>query len=125
MKVVLLESQNAVSRRDVNAALSAFNILLREKDIITDQQIIDRFQAHLGDQAPAAQQRSREHLYKLGVYRSSTLLINASRQSVETYEDALTWLGHGVTKETHDEGLIAVFQLKVSEQHFDHAFFAS
>lgn len=116
MKVAMLESQNAVSRRDVNAAFSAFNILPRDRNSFSDQEIIDRFQALLGDQAPAAQQRSREQLYVLGAYRNSTLLINASRQSVDTYEDALTWLGNGVTKDTPDDALLAVYQLKVSLQ---------
>lgn len=114
MKVAMLQSQNTISRRDVNAAYSAFSILPQDRNTISDQEIIDRFQALLGDQAPAAQQRSREHLYALGAHRDSTFLINASRQSVETYEDALTWLGNGVTKDTPDEALIAVYGLKVS-----------
>lgn len=117
MKVAMLESQHAVSRRDVNAAFSAFNILFRERAAITDQEIIDRFQAHIADQAPAAQQRSRENLYKLGAYRSSKALISASQQSVDTYEDALTWLGNGVTKDSADESLLAVLQVKVSRAY--------
>lgn len=113
MKVAMLESQNTVSRRDVTAAFSAFSILPRERNVVTDQEIIDRFQALLPDQSQTAQQQSREYLYKLGAYRNSTALINASQQSVETYEDALTWLGNGVTKDSADESLLAVLQLKV------------
>ena len=114
MKVAMLESENTLSRRDVNAAFSAFNITFQERNTLSDQEIVDRFQSYLSDQAPPAQQRSREHLYKLGAHRNSSVLINASRQSVETYEDALTWLGNGVTKDTPDDALLAVFQMKVS-----------
>lgn len=114
MKVAMLESQNTVSRRDVNAAFSAFSVFPRDKDSISDQEIIDRFQALIGDQSVPAQQLSREHLYKIGAYRNSNTLINASRQSVDTYEDALTWLGNGVTKDTPDESLLAVLGVKVS-----------
>lgn len=113
MRVAMLESQNTVSRRDVNAAFSAFSILPRERNTVTDQEVIDRFQALLPDQAPAAQQRSRENLYKLGAYRNSKTLINASQQSVDTYEDALIWLGNGVTKDSADESLLAVLGVKV------------
>lgn len=121
LKVALLESQQTVSRRDVNAAFSAFSILPKDRHTIKDQEIIDRFQALLADQAPAAQQRSREYLYKLGAFRQSRALINASRQSVETYEDALTWLGNGVTKDSADESLLAVLQLKVRRAFRDFA----
>lgn len=115
MKVAMLESQDTVSRRDINAALSAFSILPREKDHISDQNIINRFQALIGDQSAPAQQQSRDHLFKLGIYRNSSILINASRQSVDTYEDALTWLGNGVSKDTPDDALLAVYNLKVSD----------
>lgn len=114
MKVATLESQNVVSRRDVNTALNALNIPRSSRNTITDGEIIDHFQSLLADQAPSAQQRSREHLYKLGAFRNSTFLINASRQTVETYEDALAWLGNGVTKDTPDESLLAVYDMKVS-----------
>lgn len=109
-----LASQDVVSRRDVSAAYRYFSINAREGDAFDDEQILGRFQALQSDAGSAGQEQAREHLYKLGVFRQSQLLVNASRQSIETYEDALSWIGNGVSKETPDEGLLAVLALRVS-----------
>lgn len=113
MKVATLESQNIVSRRDVRAAYRAFNITPAASQDTSDSRIIELFQAQQADLGAVAQEQARGHLYKLGVARNSNLLINASRQSVDTYEDALSWLGNGVTKDTPDEGILAVVSIKV------------
>ena len=113
MKVALLRSENVLSRRDINAAYSAFNIPFRDRESISDSKIIDHFHSHTEDQGEVAQLESREHLYKLGVHRQSDQLINASRQSVETYQDALSWLGNGVNEETPDDFLISISSTKV------------
>lgn len=115
LKLALLQSsQYTVSRRDLSAAYRRFGISLAESRSISDEQIRDRFQAQQADLGSIAQQEAREYLYKLGLSRKSELLINASQQSVDTYEDALSWLGNGATKETSDEGIIAVFGVKVT-----------
>ena len=113
MKVATLQSQDIVSRRDLSAAYRFLNISPLESKTVPDSVIIERYQAQQPDLSAASQQEAREHLYKIGVSRKSTLLLNASRQSVETYEDALSWLGNGVSKNTSDEGILAVFSIKV------------
>ena len=114
MKVATLQSQDIVSRRDISAAYRYFNIPLSEAKNIEDHRILELFQAQQPDLGPAAQEGSRAHLYKIGVSRQSSLLLNASRESVDTYEDALAWLGNGVTKDTADEGILAVLAIRVS-----------
>ena len=115
MKVATLESQDVVSRRDISAAYRYLNIPLHEGAQHQDARLLDLFQARQSDLGQSAQEEARTHLYKLGVARGSQLLINASRQSVETYQDALSWLGNGVNKDTPDEALLAVVAIKTAE----------
>ena len=114
MKVATLQSQHFVSRRDLTAAYRFLNIAPHESKTISDAAVIERYQAQQPDLGVASQQEAREHLYKIAISRNSTPLLNASRQSVETYEDALSWLGNGVNKDTSDEGILAVLAIKVS-----------
>ena len=115
MKVVTLESQDAVSRRDISAAYRYFGInSIQQGEQTDDSRIIGIFQSQSADSGLIGQQQARTHLYKLGLARTSQVLINAAHQSVDTYEDALSWLGNGVNKNTADEGLIAVYTLRVS-----------
>lgn len=113
MKVATLQSQEIVSRRDLSAAYRYLSITPVESKTLSDVLVIERYQARLPDQSAASQQEAREHLYKIGIARDSALLLNASRQSVDTYEDALNWLGNGVNKDTPDEGILAVLSIKV------------
>jgi ubiquitin carboxyl-terminal hydrolase 25/28 len=113
-KVAMLQSQDIVSRRDLSAAYRSLNISVAESKTILDERIIEKYQAQLPDLSAVSQEEARGHLYKIGVARRSDRLIKASRQSVETYEDALNWLGNGVNKDTPDEGILAVFSIKVS-----------
>jgi ubiquitin carboxyl-terminal hydrolase 25 len=113
LKIAMLNSQDIVSRRDLTAAYRYFNISPAESGKISDESIRDRFQAQQPDLGPVAQGEARQHLYKLAIHRHSDLLRKVSQQSVDTYDDALSWLGHGVDASTSDEGLLAVFATKV------------
>lgn len=113
MKVATLQSQDLVSRRDLSAAYRFLNITAWEAKSISDERIIEKYQAQQPDLSAQSQEEARAHLFRIGVTRNSTLLLNASRQSVDTYEDALSWLGNGVNKDTPDEGLLAVYSIKV------------
>ena len=117
MKVATLQSQDIVSRRDLNAAYRYLNITVADSRTIADERIIALFQARQSDLGLAAQEEARSHLYKIGVSRNSPLLINASRQSVDTYEDALSWLGNGADKNTSDDGILAIFAIRVSNPY--------
>lgn len=113
MKVAMLHSQDLVSRRDLAEAYRAFNIPLGEASEYSDDRIIDLYQVRQQDLSPAGAEELRQALYKIGVTRQSNRLINASRQSVDTYKDALTWLGNGADESTPDDSLIAIYGAKV------------
>lgn len=113
-KIAMLQSQDAVSRRDLTAAYRYFSIPVKDAQSVSDERIRELFQVQQSDLGLVAQEEARSHLYKLGVHRKSDLLISASRQSVDTYENALAWFGNGVNKDTSDEGILAVVAIKVS-----------
>ena len=112
IKLATLTSEDVFSRRDIFVAFRYIGISVDDASNLTDGQIRDKFQAQQSDLGAAAQQQARDHLYKIGRFRNSTILINASRQSVDTYEDALSWLGNGVDKSTSDDALLAVYGFK-------------
>ncbi|EMD00196.1 hypothetical protein BAUCODRAFT_83917 [Baudoinia panamericana UAMH 10762] len=110
VKVAMLQSTNLVSRRDLSSAYRTFG--LSPTDNSADDYILNVFQARQSNVNGDVAEENRQALYKIGLMRNSQLLINASRQSVETYEDALAWIGNGATKDTDDEMLISMLTLK-------------
>ena len=115
MKVATLSSQDVVSRRDLSAAYRFLNIHPPEASKLSDEGIIEIFQAQQPDLGATVAEEARQALNKIGTARRSQLLINASRQSVDTYEDALSWLGNGATKDTSDDTLLAIHGSKVTK----------
>jgi ubiquitin carboxyl-terminal hydrolase 25/28 len=114
MKVAMLASQDLVSRRDLSAAYRLLNVPVADAHNYDDARILDQFHVRQSDLGVQAQEEARQALYRVGMARGSTRLINASRQLIETYDDALTWIGNGVNRETTDESLLAVVGMKVS-----------
>jgi len=115
MKVATLQSQDLVSRRDITTAYRYFGMDLTRANSTPDERIIGLFQARQQDLGPAGAEEARQQLYKVAVARNSQLIMNASRQSVDTYEDALAWLGNGANKSFADDSLLAVLATKEEE----------
>lgn len=113
MKVAMLSSQDVVSRRDLLAAYRYLNIQPGDANTLSDERIIELFQAQQPDLGAVAAEEARQALNKIGTARHSQLLVNTSRQSVDTYEDALTWLGNGANKDTSDDTILAILAAKV------------
>ena len=109
-----LASQDMISRRDLAAAHRHLGLPAPGTDDLDDDQILNLFFVRQSDLGPGAQEEARQALHKIGAARHSQALINASRQTVETYEEALRWLGNGVTKDTPDDSLLVVAAMKVS-----------
>jgi ubiquitin carboxyl-terminal hydrolase 25/28 len=112
-KVAMMASEGMVSRRDLTAAYRQLNIPHNEAQTVSDERILNLFYVRISDLGPGAQQDARQALNQIGMSRNSKRLINASMQTLETYEDALEWLGNGVDKKTADEALLAVVAIKV------------
>ncbi|KAK4540902.1 hypothetical protein LTR36_008844 [Oleoguttula mirabilis] len=115
MKTATLSSQDVVSRRDLSAAYRFLNIPHADASNLSDERIIELFQAQQPDLGVIAAEEARQALNKIGTARQSQLLINASRQSVDTYEDALSWLGNGASKDMSDDTLLAILAAKTSD----------
>ncbi|KAK5130073.1 hypothetical protein LTR08_002506 [Meristemomyces frigidus] len=115
MKVATLSSQDVVSRRDLSAAYRFLNIHPPEAEVLSDERIVELFQAQQPDMGLTAAEEARQALNKIGTARRSQLLINASRQSVDTYEDALSWLGNGASKDMPDDTLLAIYTSKIAD----------
>ncbi|KAK0263072.1 ubiquitin-specific protease ubp2 [Friedmanniomyces endolithicus] len=109
-RVVMLESQDLVSRRDLSAAFRYLGVQVPTVGSTPPsiEYILDCFTARQSSVSPAVAEKNREALLKIGIARSSQKLIKASKQSVDTYEDALAWLGPEATKDTPDDLLLAL-----------------
>lgn len=113
IKVATLQSQDLVSRRDVRAAYRFLNA--KEED--SDEHIINAFSARQSSCGRQAQEENREALGKIGLARQSTRLIKASKQELETYEDALSWLGAERTVE--DGFIVTMLTIKTEDSPSD------
>lgn len=112
VKVATMESQDMVSRRDIDKAYRSLHVPEPVAQQ-SDSRILDCFQARLGDLGHQAADDARQALWKIGTSRASQQLIRASQQSVETYEDALAWLGNGLNEKSADDAIVAVLAIKV------------
>ncbi|KAF7193198.1 putative ubiquitin carboxyl-terminal hydrolase 2 [Pseudocercospora fuligena] len=113
LKVATMSSQDLISRRDLSAAYRYLDI--EQGDHVDEERIVNLFHSRQSDLGKQAQEEARQALYKIGISRGSQRLINASKQTLETYDDALTWLGNGVNKDTPDESLLAVVATKTTD----------
>ncbi|EME40231.1 hypothetical protein DOTSEDRAFT_179215 [Dothistroma septosporum NZE10] len=114
-KVAIMQSQGEVSRRDLSAALRLLGLPANDVEGADDDRVLNLFHVRQQDSGPATQEENRQALYKIGMHRSSQVLINASRQAMETYKDALMWLGHGCNSSTTDDNLLAIAGAKIAD----------
>ncbi|CAK3972077.1 Ubiquitin carboxyl-terminal hydrolase 2 [Lecanosticta acicola] len=114
MKVATLNSQGEISRRDLSAAFRTLNIPVSEHQA-SDERILNLFHVRILDLGSQAEAEARQALYKIGVARNSQQLIGTAQRAMETYEEALGWLGNGAEKTTDDEFLISIASIKKNE----------
>ncbi|KAK3677353.1 ubiquitin-specific protease ubp2 [Recurvomyces mirabilis] len=113
-KVVLLQSEGLVSRRDLAAAYLSLGLQRPTgEQIVSEQHILSSFQARQANVSPATAAELRQALYKIGQHRDSKMLMNASQQTVETYEDAIAWLGNDVNEGTPDDIILVIAATKM------------
>ncbi|RMZ78036.1 hypothetical protein DV737_g4114, partial [Chaetothyriales sp. CBS 132003] len=108
---VLEESRG---RHDVDALNEAYNYFgLGQNDAsVDDDYIIGIFSSRLED-SPSHEQQMRAHLSVIGQHRNSTKIIQFADNSVNTYEQALDYLGADAT--VSDEGIHACYTVKLTE----------
>ncbi|PNS21297.1 Translation initiation factor IF-2 [Sphaceloma murrayae] len=110
-KTSYLESQGVVGQQAVTEAYSFLSI--DPKSNLTDNQIVDRFRSRMSDTAPSQQQTARAMLKRIGTVRQSRLIIDTASDTIETYAQALSWLG---AEETYpDDSVLTLYTTKVAD----------
>ncbi|KAF4556212.1 Ubiquitin carboxyl-terminal hydrolase-like protein 8 [Elsinoe fawcettii] len=111
MKTSFLEGQGVVGKKAVEEAFAYFSIDLKSN--LTDQMIVDRYRSRMEDTASSQQPHAREMLKRIGTVRQSRLLIDAASDTIETYEQALSWIG--ADKSYPDESILTLFTTKTAD----------
>ncbi|EKG16632.1 Peptidase C19 ubiquitin carboxyl-terminal hydrolase 2 [Macrophomina phaseolina MS6] len=113
MKKAMEESKGIVSRKDALQALRRFNLEPDRFASYTDEYIINQFRARVQNVGSYEVPELRAHLKKIGAYRQSQTIMDAAADVIQTYEQALSWLGADATN--GDDQVIALATLKKSE----------
>ncbi|KAI9666197.1 MAG: ubiquitin-specific protease ubp2 [Bathelium mastoideum] len=112
-KVATLASQDQISRKDIAKAYQYFGVDKKHVEIISDDHILGLFQSRLPDIGPSQESEMREMLRTLARARRSKLLAQAASNTIETYGQALSWLG--AEESTADDFILTLFKMKVDE----------
>ncbi|KAF2207210.1 hypothetical protein CERZMDRAFT_71801 [Cercospora zeae-maydis SCOH1-5] len=113
--LALVESRGLISRRDLAAAYRYLDISPTDAQTSDDERILNLFYVRISDSGPEAKEEARHALRKIGIVRQSQRLIRAAEQTIETYEEALDWLGNGANRTTQDEWLMVFAGTKREE----------
>ncbi|KAF2166323.1 hypothetical protein M409DRAFT_66774 [Zasmidium cellare ATCC 36951] len=111
VKVATLASEDIVSRRDLSAAYRNLQVTASDDD----ERVLNLYHVLISDAGPSQQDDARQALYKIGLARGSQRLIKAAQQTMDTYEDALAWLGNGANKDTADDMLLSLVAVKTGD----------
>lgn len=96
----LLASRGHRTSGEIAAACREFGLTPRKMWELSDDDILGNFESRLQDSGSEAKAKLRAALDVLGTERDSGKLISAAAQRLESYEDALRFLG---MDETHDD----------------------
>ena len=131
-RVMTLASEGHISRNDVNNAYRCFGVDPAHGPHLSDDHIVNLFQSRLPDVGSIQEGEMRQALRTLGQARQSGLiqsaasdckshrtigmirhsqLTNVTVSAIETYAQALTWLGAQESME--DEYILPLLALKV------------
>lgn len=109
-KAAIEESDGRISLRDIRSAYAHLGFKYDDKTLLDDN-IIGSFQARLTD-APKQEANLRRDLKIIGIDRSSPNIQGIAAQSVNTYEQAMTFLD--ATEDVTDDFIISYFTVKVT-----------
>ncbi|KAK8186701.1 hypothetical protein BC567DRAFT_259913 [Phyllosticta citribraziliensis] len=107
------ESTGTVSRKDVAEALKYFDFDIADVDKLEATHIIGSFRARLSD-IPARQvPEARQMLAKIGSYKDDKDIFDAANDSIESYDQAISYLG--ISSDTPDDFVASTATVKQSE----------
>jgi ubiquitin carboxyl-terminal hydrolase 25/28 len=111
MQVAMLGSQGFTSRREVDAGYRYFGIEPAHASLINDEHIIGVFKSRLSDTSPSMADEPRRMLRIIGDARYSASIRAEAADALETYEQALSWLG--LSPDQADDFVVTMVSLKV------------
>ncbi|KAG9641126.1 cysteine proteinase, partial [Aureobasidium melanogenum] len=106
-KSATLASQNTLSRKDINQAYKALGIEPRFHENVDDEEIIGLYKSRWSDSSTAGQSDLKIALKTVGQARNSRYILDTAADTVETYEQALAWLGADATQA--DDTIVALY----------------
>jgi ubiquitin carboxyl-terminal hydrolase 25/28 len=113
-QVAMLASQGFISKRDVDQAYRYFGIEPAHVSLISDEHIKGVFKSRLSDMGPASAPETRQQLRVLAEARGSELLRAEASDTMETYEQALSWLE--LELHSNDDYATTMYTIKVCRQ---------
>ncbi|PVI06943.1 cysteine proteinase [Periconia macrospinosa] len=112
-EVAMLASQDCVSRKDLEHAYRYFGIDPTHTSFITDEHIIGVFRSRMSDMGPNVANELRKHLRTIGQARDSEAIRVAANDTIETYEQALSWLS---LEHHHEDDMVrTMYSVKTEE----------
>ncbi|UPX19303.1 Ubiquitinyl hydrolase 1 [Ascochyta rabiei] len=113
MEVATLASQGLPSRSEVNNAYRNIGMEPAHGYTFSDEFIINQVRSRLPDLAPAAREDLRRYLRIIGVARDSNAIQREASESIDTYEEALSWLD--LDQAQPDDFVRTMFTIKTSD----------
>ncbi|KAH0273371.1 cysteine proteinase, partial [Aureobasidium melanogenum] len=106
-KSVKLASQNVLSRKDIIQAYKTLGINPDFQENVDDQEIIGLYKSRWSDSSTAGQSDLKIALKTVGQARNSRYILDTAADTVETYEQALAWLGADASQA--DDTIVALY----------------
>ncbi|KAG9658654.1 cysteine proteinase, partial [Aureobasidium melanogenum] len=106
-KSVKLASQNVLSRKDIVQAYKTLGINPDFQENVDDQEIIGLYKSRWSDSSTAGQSDLKIALKTVGQARNSRYILDTAADTVETYEQALAWLGADASQA--DDTIVALY----------------
>ncbi|KAG9538908.1 cysteine proteinase, partial [Aureobasidium melanogenum] len=106
-KSAKLASQDTLSRKDINQSYMALGIEPRFEENIDDEEVIRLYKLRWSDSSTAGQSDLKIALKTVGRARNSRYILDTAADTVETYDQALAWLGADATQA--DDTIVALY----------------
>jgi ubiquitin carboxyl-terminal hydrolase 25/28 len=111
MEVATLASQGIPNRRDLDAAYRYIGMEPAHGSSLSDEFIINQVRARLPDISQPEREELRRQLRIVGDARNSEAMRREASETIDTYEEALSWLG--LDHSQPDDFVRTMFTIKV------------
>jgi ubiquitin carboxyl-terminal hydrolase 25/28 len=113
MVVATLSSRGCIAKSEVDGAYRYFNIDPAHSMHINDEHVVGTYKSYLADVSPSLAEEARRQLRIISDARDSAVIrAEANNDSLETYEQALSWLD--MTADQSDDFIETMVTLKVA-----------